>query len=485
MAIVAWRRQAPAWIALTLLFVTVVRLGMGLGYANNGDFWRAMAPSGIVYRAGLSDRQIFFRDRQAFYQLGPSPLHPGEVMYSLEDLVVWAAMILQKALAPAATARGVFHLFPVSAILAALGYVLVRAAWPASEARRWLAVGLVWVAADPYYSLFLGSMYSEGLAIVALLGLALALLVMGGSVRAGILVGVCLFLFTFSKTQSVLTPVLLACVWLAVLRRRPSLRVVGVLVVVFAATAAFFSTRPPQTKLRAVGDFHTVFYGVAMTSAEPASVLADLGFSPEAVELVGRPMFAAETRLYLYPGFEAELASFSRWRALLVHLREPTAVRDVLRRASAALRTTRIDYLGQYEEPYGLPGAGVCGPFDFCAPRSVLSDRAWPLYWAVLALASGVVLSAGAWRWLRMYWLFLALFATTHVYIVFLASGLFEFEKHLVLARLALDFLFVTGCAVVTRSATVLIFSRLSLSRGGITERPADLPPLGARNPAR
>ena len=73
----------------------------------------------------------------------------------------------------------------MSGILAALAFVLVRAAWPASQGRRWLAAVLAWVAADPYYSLFLGSMYSEGLAIVAMMGLVLALLAGRGSPRAG------------------------------------------------------------------------------------------------------------------------------------------------------------------------------------------------------------------------------------------------------------------------------------------------------------
>jgi hypothetical protein len=457
----AWRRQAPAWIALTLLFVTLGRLGMGLGYANNGDFWRAMAPSGIVYRAGLSDRQIFFRDTQAFYQLGPLPADPIELTYSLEDLVVRGARVLETAVAPAAAARGVFHVFLVSAILAALACVLGGAAWPVSEGRRWLAVLLVWVAADPYYSLFLGSMYSEGLALVALVGLVLALLATGGAGRAGILVGACLFLFTFSKTQFVLTPVLLACVWLAVARRPPSWRVV-VVAVVFAATAVFFFTRPPQRELRRTADFHSVFYGVAMTSSTPRSVLADLGFSPEAAELVGRSSFAAETRSHLYPGLDAQLASFSRWRALLEHVREPSAVGAVLKRANAAMRTKHIDYLGQYAEPYGLPGAGVCGPLDYCTPRSLISERAWPLYWAIVAMATGVVLTADAWRWLRLCWFFLVLFAATHVYVVFLGTGLWEFEKHLVLARLALDFLFVTGCAVLAGSAAAAISRRVA-----------------------
>ena len=59
------------------------------------------------------------------------------------------------------------------------------------------------------------------------------------------LVAVCLFLFTFTKTQFVLTPVLLACAWLAVVRRRPGWRVI-VVVVVFAAATAFPLTLPLQ-----------------------------------------------------------------------------------------------------------------------------------------------------------------------------------------------------------------------------------------------
>ena len=95
---------------MTLLFVTVLRLGMGLGYANNRDFWRAMAPSGIVYRAGLSDVSCSFVTRSRSINWGRSAKF-REVMSSLEDLVVRAAVILQKAVAPAATARGVFHCF--------------------------------------------------------------------------------------------------------------------------------------------------------------------------------------------------------------------------------------------------------------------------------------------------------------------------------------------------------------------------------------
>ena len=66
------------------------------------------------------------------------------------------------------------------------------------------------------------------------------------------------------------------------------------------------------------------------------------------------------------------------------------------------------------------------------------------------------------WRWLRVYWWFLALFATTQVYVVFLGAGFYEFEKHLVLARLAFDFLFVTGCAVLARSAAAAMSRRVA-----------------------
>ena len=84
-----------------------LRLGMGLGYADNRDFWRAMAPSGIgAYRAGLSDVPVVLSgDTQPFYQLGPLP--PNRSRSCPRSRIWWCGppVILEKAVVPAATAR--------------------------------------------------------------------------------------------------------------------------------------------------------------------------------------------------------------------------------------------------------------------------------------------------------------------------------------------------------------------------------------------
>ena len=130
-----------------------------------------------------------------------------------------------------------------------------------------------------------------------------------------------------------LTPVLLACASLAVVQQRPRWGAVLVLVV-FAVTTAFFFTRPGQREHRKEADFHSVFFGVAMTSSAPATVLTDLGFSPQAAPLVGRSNFAADTE-----------------RLSLPWARSPSRLIFEIRRTTGALAGTRGGEQGTDRKP--------------------------------------------------------------------------------------------------------------------------------------
>jgi len=439
-------REAPGWIALILLAATVIRLGMGLGYANNGDFWRAFRASGITYRAGLAEDQTFWNHRQSTYQLSPLPENPLALTYSPNDWVVRAGLAVQKWLAPSATARGVFHLFVVSALYLIIACLLVAGSWRRlSPRRKWLAAAILWVAADPFYSLFLGSFYSEALSLVCITGLLLALL--AGPAYHWLAVSTALLL-AFSKTQFLLSPLLLAAVCFALGQRWPPRRL-AVMAAILAAGAAFFLTRIPHRELTRVNRFHSAFYGAASAAADGADTVRRLGFSARAAALVGRSIYEAQTKPLLYPELESELDSYSRLRAAAVHLAEPRAAWRVLSRAGGELRRSRIAYLGQYEETYGLPLASVCGPADYCATRAWVTERFWPVYWIVIAAGVTAAVFLPALAGLRIAWGFLALFAATQIHICFFGDGFWEFQKHLALARFGFDVLFVGALGIL------------------------------------
>ncbi len=406
-----------------------------VGLPDNGDFWRVMRPAGIRYLALPSQKFVV----PEFALVKPPLRH-----LSSPALVA----VVARGMPIGSARRGFMDLRQVGAanwlLLGAAAALFVGAS------PEGLVVGLllIWTLNDPGYLLYFNSFFADAVAFIGALGVVAWLVRQGSSAvsprqRARLSLAVILFssLAAFAKeSYAPMGMVAAAAVGVAVLRspsraNRSAWALIFAMAGVAVLAPCYFvwgaGYRSP------VDNRHdSVFMGIAVASEDTAATLAALGVPREKSYLKGKSVFDVdEDELRV-----ARKVSFGRIAVRYLH--DPHAVRFAIGRVGEVLAmpftNTAHDYttVGPHAFPWVRSAPWQFGPFRHLLVRQPWQVWAWfttGLVWIGAAIARR---RAGALVGVVAY--LLGLF-TTQIAVAVIGDGLRTLNRHLLLARLSLD----------------------------------------------
>lgn len=167
------RHVSPAWVAVLLTILIVfpyLFLNPIHGYADNGDFWRAIYPNGI-YPFAAKDRTDYFNFVTPHYHIMQYFNENKMEVYSSQTLFIQVALFLNRLF----YSKTIFDLRFLSGIyfllfLGAIYLLTVALTHPLRRVRSYLiALMVVFVFADSAYTLYFNSFFAEPVSYLGML----------------------------------------------------------------------------------------------------------------------------------------------------------------------------------------------------------------------------------------------------------------------------------------------------------------------------
>ena len=351
-------------------------------------------------------------------------------------------------------ALGALH---AALLVAAIGGLVAAAGGLTAAAQACAAVLLVFVFTDVGYAAPLNSFYSQS---ASLLFLLLTAAVVARALREGGLRGwlvpaffLCAAGFVGSKPQESLFGPLLALLALRLSPERSSRaakRALGIGAAGLCVFSLWYYGRTPETAIRSVALYRTVFNELLTESPDPAADLAALGLDPGLANLAGRSAYGPESPR-ADPAFLAQFGREMTYGKLLrFYLQRPARLLSRLRRAAPGGVRLRPGALGNFEKT--APGYSPnrrSGRFAFW---SGAREKLMPVapVWLALLIGGNLAAAAAGWRRAgrdgrraREAIALLALMAVVEFLVCALADSLESVHRHLFAFHAMCDLLLI------------------------------------------
>ena len=449
---------AAAILALQLLVPPVV------GLANNGDFEKVMGQAGLRYPADRYEEKYFTHIVTKFsYSAAWDTTGYRTSETALARLAREAGRLFFPGRPFDLRVLGALH---AALLVAAIGGLVAAAAGLTAAAQACAALLVVFVFTDVGYAAPLNSFYSQ---TASLLFLLLAAAVVARALRDGGLAGwlvpvffLCAAGFVGSKPQESLFGVPLA---LLALRLSPegATRAARWALGLGAAALCVFSLwyygRTPETAIRSVALYRTVFNELLPESPDPPADLAALGLDPRLANLAGRSAYGPESPR-ADPAFVTEFGrEMSYARVLQFYLLRPARLGARLLRAAPGGVRLRPGALGNFEKT--APGYFPNRRSGRFALWSGAREKLMPVapVWLAVLLGGNVVAAAVGWR--RAGWAgrrvretiaLLALMAVVEFLVCSLADSLESVHRHLFTFHAMCDLLLIADAVWIVQT---------------------------------
>lgn len=464
-----WTMIAAAAAIIYVLFVKPVA-----GIADNGDFLRIMASTGLDYlHPNLSYDDKYFGYFIREFKLVPLGIGGyASTQVPLVLIATWLNMLLYS--------RDVFDMRFMAVVYSIL---LLAAVWVVSRSHRTipaaarivLALALVFVFADAGYIAYFNSLFGEPVSFVfLLLTVAFALAAAARetpSRKLLIAFFICAIWLTGSKIQNAPVGILLALLGLRFLGLRgdkPWRRtVIGFSAFLAFGSLAMYVLAPKQ--LKEINMYQTVFYGVVKDSPMPEADLEELGVPGELAVLAGTNFFTADTAIpqrdpRLYETFYNHM---SHGKVALFYLKHPGRLLQKLEIAAHNGMTIRPYYLGTYEQNEGMPRGAISGKLGWWseAKRSLLPNTLWflvpfcLLYYAAVWLEWSRADTLGGRIYAETFAL-VGLIGIVSFLIPVIGDGEADLSKHLFLFNVCFDVMFAASVVWLAGKAALLFGGR-------------------------
>ncbi|AJY75481.1 hypothetical protein [Paenibacillus beijingensis] len=440
-----------------------------IGVADNGDFLRVIATSGLNYDPDGTD----YRDR--FF--GYAHMH-----YAYET---FRGAYISTQIIPVIIARYIGwiwdrHLFDIRVLaliymilMASAAYLIVRTGKTSSRAAGIvLAAAVLFVFFDIGYAAYFNSFYGEPVSFLFLLLTAGTGMMLAGQERPSpkLLAAffVCVLMLACSKIQNTPIGIVFALYGLRFVRLRYDWSWRKLVLIccagLFVLSAAMYVFAPKQ--LKHINIYQTVFYGILNGSPDIEGDLKALGLPPELAVNAGTNFFQTDTVIKQdAPEMKAMFYDrISHKDVLLYYLTHPQRLLQKMDKAAGSSMTIRPYYLGNYEKEVGKPYGAIAYAYSGWSelkrqymPHSLLFIILfYALYYAVALIEYARSISTSV--RIRIELLMLVGFVGFFSFIVpILGDGLADLEKHLFLFNVAFDMMAVTAVVwVVYRIARLV-----------------------------
>ncbi len=424
-----------------------------VGLANNGDFEKVMGHAGLRYP---TDRPEYFTHIVTKFSYSPAWDTTGYL--TSETVLARLARETARLFFPDRPfdlrALGALH---AALLVAAIGGLVAAAGGLTAAAQACAAVLLVFVFTDVGYAAPLNSFYSQSASLLfLLLTAAVVARALGEGGLRGWLVSaffLCAAGFVGSKPQESLFGPLLALLALRLSPERSSRaakRALGIGAAGLCVFSLWYYGRTPETAIRSVALYRTVFNELLTESPDPAADLAALGLDPGFANLAGRSAYGPESPR-ADPAF---LGQFSRemtyGKLLRFYLQRPARLLSRLRRAAPGGVRLRPGALGNFEKT--APGYSPnrrSGRFAFW---SSAREKLMPVapVWLALLIGGNLAAAAAGWRRAgrdgrraREAIALLALMALVEFLVCALADSLESVHRHLFAFHAMCDLLLI------------------------------------------
>ena len=437
-----------------------------LGLANNGDFEKVMGHAGLRYQTDRYEEKYFTHIVTKFSY---SPAWDTTGYLSSETVLARLAREAARFFFPDRPfdlrVLGALH---AALLVAAIGGLVAAAGGWTAAAQACAALLLVFVFTDVGYAAPLNSFYSQS---ASLLFLLLTAAVVARALRQGGLGGwllpvflLCAAGFVGSKPQESLFGPPLALLALRLSPDRPTRATRWALGLGAAGLCVFslwYYGRTPETAIRSVALYRTVFNELLTESPDPAADLAALGLDPGLANLAGRSAYGAESPR-ADPAFLAEFGrTMSYGKVLGFDLRRPARLLSRLLRAAPGGVRLRPGALGNFEK--SAPGYFPNRRSGRFALWSSAREKLMPVapVWLGALIGGNLVAAAAGWRRAgragrraREAIALLALMAVVEFLVCALADSLESVHRHLFTFHAMCDLLLIADVVWLVQKRT-------------------------------
>lgn len=403
------------------------------GLADNGDFWRVMAPAGIDYQEG----KVPPRYRSLAREFSLSAPHLGDTTTS--------AVLPAYLVAKASSFSTAFDLRSLGAFYLAV-YVGGLAALTFSLGGFIFALGMAWLSLEPTFFLHFNSFFSQSfsLALWPWLLWSLVKTFSTGRKKYSFVLAATAFLVATSKLQLALVPLLLL---LALsIPPRKDLRFASALLLgatVFTLAFSFLPSSPQRRGLAIMNHYHAIFTGIAQVANKPADPLLALGISESYHYMAGIGMMDPPVNGRISAQLAGQLEHLNLFHLAGLYLSSPGALARSVPKFQDALARTPLQYLGNYEA--NLPGKTLDLPWQFSNFRDPIFRfipwLPWIFSFLLLAIGGRMVGKQEKFEAWHCVTLFLLLHFLSQLPIAVLGNGFYSLHRLLIPAHVALDIL--------------------------------------------
>ena len=354
-----------------LVFVLLVKPIVGV--ADNGDFWRVMAPAGLHHMSQNFDDTYFqYVNRQ--YDITDVGLFQNWAYPSLDVLLVRAAVVLNKVFFSA-------KVFDIRFLAALYMSVYLVVLWSVIRLHgRQLGV-LAWILAafavlvftDVSYIAYFNSLYGEPVAYVFLLSSVVLALYLATKKNAslGVLMAFCtaVVLLLGAKTQNSAMGIVFLLFGIGLLRlrsdRRWAIAIAVFCIVIVIQSVLMYVLTPAWMKV--CNEYDAVFYGILKDSPTPQRDLEELGVDPKFAVLAGTHYFMKDRPIdHSTPEFQRDyFENVNLGKVVQFYLQHPGRLVTKLGVAAEHGFTVSFRHLGTYEKSDDVPPRMVARVFDY------------------------------------------------------------------------------------------------------------------------
>ncbi len=454
------RIETLAVIAAALILTFILMLEPIIGIADNGDFQRIMASTGLGY-LGESNRDKYFGFIERLYSVNDIPLTLKGFYISTEIFLVKFAIFLNRLVKD----NGIFDIRFLSIIYSVIFlfsiYLILKYSRPKSILTGlFLAFLLIAFFTDVGYISYFNSLYGESVSFTFLLltiGTALCLVrlekpsvwVLAGFFTAS------LFLIG-AKVQNVLIAavIILFGIRLRQIRKDRLWRnTLLICVLLLSLSSAVIYLSVPKG-IKDCNKYQTVFYGILKDSPNPSKDLQELGLDPKFSVLAGTNFFMKDLPYNLKdPAMEKELYDkISRGKILAFYIRHPLRYAEKLEKTANSAFTVRQEGFGNYEKAENTRFGQMSNSFGVWSsvknsiiPHSLLFVVIfYILYLGILAMLHIRAKGNSCKAYIEVF-MVIALIGLIQFLVPVLGDGEADLSKHLFLFNVSFDMMLISG----------------------------------------
>ena len=443
-------------IAAAILFCALMIRPI-IGVADNGDFSRVMAVTGLDYTESSSQDRYFGYATREYAVKALTAIGGGYL--TTQVIPVKAAMLIQAAVLWGRTFDIRFLSFIYSIVFLFSIYLVIKCNKRRENIINWLMAAIIlFVFADLAYISYFNSFYGEALSFVSVILTVAAAAWLFKSEKPGVIPLVLLFAALFGFR-------------LYMAKKDRAWRIIAATssIVLLVLSIAVFLCVPEG--IRECNKYQSVFYGILKDSPAPAQDLEELGVDPAFAILAGTDYFAGNHPVDL--GSQAFREGFfdrvSHMKIIGFYLKHPVRYFQKLEKTAKNGFLIKHGY-GNYEKNPGVKYGEAVKSFTFWSDNK---GKLFPNtlefvllffagYFLVLLIKRFESKSLHEKIYLEVY-ILIGLIGAIQFMITVIGDGEADLGRHLFLFGVCFDIMFVSGVVWLVNTALGTFLNRYEL----------------------